>query len=1008
MDQERQRVEADLRGLLDGDILCDDVFLQMYACDASIYEIRPLGVVRPRGVADVVATVQYAAEHNLPVHARGAGTGLAGESLGAGLVIDFSHYMRRIISIADDQARVQPGVIHATLNRQLLRVNRQFGPDPSTRSVTTMGSVLSLDGSGSHWMRYGSARSHIISMQVVLADGEVMEISRHQVHDPHEATAHPRRAELTQKVSKLITRSTAVLKNHQPKTAVNRSGYHLYDVLEDGKLDLAKMLVGSEGTLALITEATVHTDPVAAHRGMALLFFDRLDWAARAAVEIPAMNAAACDLMDRRLLTIARETDPRYEKIIPASAEAMLLVELQDDNENDLRARMHQLVNRIQRRRRLAFDSRVTLEDAERNLYWRIARRVVPTLYQLKGSTRPIPFVEDIAIPPQILPAFLVRVQNVLKSHKLTASLFAHAGHGQLHLRPFIDLSNPRDVARMHDFAIDLYNEVIQAGGTISGEHGDGLSRTWYAEQQHGPLYGVFRRLKEIFDPAGILNPGKVIDSNPQKVHHNLRRTSQLYFAQKSGVSPGGAGRMEDQQSQETAGNTAPQPSPKQNLEPLLIWQGDELSYATRSCNGCGRCRTQSPMERMCPVFRVAPAEEASPRAKANLLRGVLTGALPAEELSGDTLKALADLCVNCHQCRLECPASVDIPKIALEAKAQYVATNGLHPRDWFIANLDTVARWASMIQPVANWALGNRTMRWLLEKTAGVAQGRKLPQLAPRSFMRIAHRRRLTRPTRRTGRKVVYFVDTYANWFDVSLAESLVEVLEHNGVAVFVHPGQQPSGMTSIALGSVDKARRLAQHNTRLLAEAVRQGYHVIATEPAAALCLTHEYKNLIDDDDARLVAENSSEACDYLFALHQTGQLELDFRPLNATLGYHEPCHAKAINSTGSAEQLLRLIPGLNVRRVERGCSGMAGAYGLKRENYRNSLRAGWGLISEIRQPEIIAGATGCSACKMQMEQGAAKPTIHPLKMLSMSYGLAAGPEELLYQRPSELYVT
>ncbi len=1004
MDQERQRVEADLRGQLEGDILCDDVFLQMYACDASIYEIRPLGVVRPRGVADVVATVQYAAEHGLPIHARGAGTGLAGESLGAGLVIDFSHYMRRIISIADDQARVQPGVIHATLNRQLLRVNRQFGPDPSTRSVTTMGSVLALDGSGSHWMKYGSARSKTISMQVVLADGEVMEVSTHAVHDPHEETAHPRRAELTKKVSGLITRSTAMLANHRPKSAVNRSGYHLYDVLEDGKLDMAKMLVGSEGTLALITEATVHTDPVAAHRGMALLFFDRLDWAARAAVEIPSMDAAACDLMDRRLLTIARETDPRYEKIIPASAEAMLLVELQDENDNDLRTRMHQLVNRIQRRRRLAFDSRVTLEDAERNLYWRIARRVVPTLYQLKGSTRPIPFVEDIAIPPNILPAFLVRVQNVLKSHKLTASLFAHAGHGQLHLRPFIDLSNPGDVARMHDFAIDLYNEVKQAGGTISGEHGDGLSRTWYAEKQHGPLVNVFRRLKDIFDPDGILNPGKVISSNAQQVHHNLRRTSQLYFSQKSGVSPG---KISDAGTSNGAVAEAAPPK-SQNMQPLLVWDEDELSYATRSCNGCGRCRTQSPIERMCPIFRVAPAEEASPRAKANLLRGVLTGALPAEELSGDSLKALADLCVNCHQCRLECPASVDIPKIALEAKAQYVATNGLHPRDWFIANLDTVARWASMIQPVANWALGNRTMRWLLEKTTGVAQGRKLPQLAPRSFMRIAHRRRLTRPTRRTGRKVVYFVDTFANWFDVRLAESLVEVLEHNGVAVFVHPGQKPSGMTSIALGSIDKARRLAQHNTRLLAEAVRQGYHVIATEPAAALCLQHEYTNLLDDDDAKLVAENSSEACDYLFALHQTGQLELDFRPLNTTLGYHEPCHAKAISTAGSAEQLLRLIPGLNVRRVEQGCSGMAGAYGLKRENYRNSLRAGWGLISEIRQPDISAGATGCSACKMQMEQGAAKPTIHPLKMLSLAYGLSNNSDDLFLQRPSELFVT
>ena len=439
-----------------------------------------------------------------------------------------------------------------------------------------------------------------------------------------------------------------------------------------------------------------------------------------------------------------------------------------------------------------------------------------------------------------------------------------------------------------------------------------------------------------------------------------------------------------------------------------LRWTAAEVAEVARDCNGCGACRSQLSDVRMCPIFRLAPAEESSPRAKANVMRAVLAGKLDSATLASEEFKAVADLCVNCKMCRLECPASIDIPRLMIEGKGAYVRVNGLSTSDWIMSRIDWLSAVGSMFRPIANWAIAHRGGRWLIEKTLGIAQGRKLPRFAARSFMRVAARRRLTRATRRSGRKVLYFVDTYANYHDPQLGEALVEVMQHNGIAVYVHPGQTSSAMPLISLGALGRAQTLARRNISLLAEAVRQGYQIVTTEPSAALALREEYPALVEDDDARVVAENTSEACTYLWKLHETGGLQLDLRPVNATIGYHMPCHLRALQVGSPGESLLRLIPGLVVQRLESGCSGMAGTFGLKRENYRASLRAGWSLISRVRDPGIQVGATECSTCKLQMEQGTHKATIHPLKILALAYGLMPEAADLLAVRSEELVVT
>ncbi len=993
MNLERSRIKADLSGLLKGEILCDDVHLQLYASDASLYQIRPLAVIRPTGVDDVVAAVKYAGENHISIHPRGSGTSVCGNPLGSGLVIDFSAAMRRVVHVDGDHVTLQPGVILANLNRQLAPLNKLFGPDAALRSVTTMGGVLATNASGSHWLKYGSPRDKVRSLQAVLADGQVIEIGRGVSIAPESHAA-----KLTEQVHDIVTKRHEIIEQHSPRTRVNHAGYPLDDLDVRGQTDLARLFVGSQGTLGIITQAELQLDDVPVHRGVILLFFDRMETAARAAIDVVATDVVACDLLDRRLLSLAREDQLTFSRLVPAEAEAMLLVEYEGINNEELQGKLNQLIYRIQKRKKLAFHSRLATEVDERNLFWRLARRVLPSLYRLKGSGQAVPFVDEIAVAPEELPSFLTDVHVILNQLEVTATVYSHVGQGVVHLHPFLDLGNRRDVEKMEPLAKQIYERTLKVGGTISGSHGDGLSRTWYLRQQYGRLYDVFKEVKRIFDPQNLLNPGKIIDEPPNQLTDHFRPIEIASHWRASSEST----ETEPAKKVKAAATTSPAAQLK-IITPLLNWTPQEMTLAARNCNGCGRCRTTSPDERMCPIFRMLPNEEASPRAKANLVRGLLSGELSADTLSQEVLKEVADLCVNCHQCRLECPAAVDIPKLMVEAKAQYVATNGLRISQWLMTRLDLLYWFGGRFPWLTNRIIGHRMARWSLERVFGLAQGRKLPRFSPSSLIRWAARQSLNRPSRTSQRKVLYFVDAFANWNDVELGKALIKVMQHNGIEVFLPQDQGLSGMSLICDGLIGPARKLAHRNVELLADFVRQGYHVVTTEPSAALAIKHEYLNLLTDEDAQLVADNTSDSCSYLWNLHTVGQLELDFKPLNAVVGYHLPCHMRALDPNIPGHKLMDLIPGLVVEYIERGCSGMAGLYGMKIQNYRRSLRAGVGLMTALRRPEIVVGATECSTCKIQMEHGTVKATVHPIKVLALAYGLM--PElNNLFERRSE----
>jgi FAD/FMN-containing dehydrogenase/Fe-S oxidoreductase len=949
-------VRDDLRGLIKGEILFDDLSRALYSTDASIFHVMPLGVVVPHDEGDVQAVVRYAAETHLPLIARGAGTGVAGESLGPGIMLDLSKHFRAIVDVGPDTVRVQPGVVYRDLAARLALVGRRFAPDPTSGVQCTVGGMLATNASGARVLLHGYTRDHVEMLRVVLSDGDTSWMGL-ESRKPVPEAEPSRLRDICNQVTSLLVRHAELVASCRPRTPFNRCGYLLHDVLTPEYLNLARLLVGSEGTLAIFTEATLRTIPLPTDRGLVLFGFESLEAALRTVQLALPTKPAACELIDRRLVSLARGRGAEIKAVIPAEAEAVLLVEYESDEPVDAREKALELVDRLHRTERLAQFAVTAFEPDEIERLWLLRETVLPSLYGLRGGPQPVAFVEDVGVPVEELPHYLHRVQEIFKRHETTASFLIHAGSGQVHTRPFLDLQRPADVSRLWSIAEEIHGLALELGGTVSTQHGTGLARTPWVERQYGRLYPVFKELKAIFDPHLLLNPGKITGPDPGMPAWPLR------------------------------------PPPVAAAEPpqwALRWLPGDVRAEVLSCNGCGNCRTAAPQQRMCPVFRATHAEPASPRAKANLLRHLLQEGTDPRVLSSDEVREIADSCVNCRMCAVECPAHVNVCKLMLEVRAANVAEHGLDWTDWALARTESFASLASTFAFLVNPGLASRTVRWVLERFLGISRKRHLPTFVARPFLRRAVRQGLTRRPRTKNQRIAYFVDVYANYNDPQIAAATVAVLQHNGIEVYVPPGQRGCGMAPLAFGDVETAREIAQHNLRALADLAREGFPIVCSEPTAALMLRQDYPDLLDDPDANLVAEQVVELTSYLWDLHRAGRLRTDFRPVHLSVGHHVPCHLKALGKPPAGPALLALIPGLRVLTIDVNCSGMAGTFGLKAANYEVALEAGRPLLERLRGPQALFGSTECSTCRLQMEDGSHKRTLHPVQYLAFAYGL------------------
>lgn len=960
MDEQQLRILEDLSGEFDGELRFDAVTREVYSCDGSIYQILPLGVACPRHAEDVVRLAAYAHENDIPLIPRGAGSGVAGGCLGRGIVIDFSRHMNRILQVDEKTVRVQPGVVRDQLNRHLHQFGRYLPPDPSNTAVTTIGGMMAVDAAGSHAVRVGSMREYVDSIDLVLADGFRFEATR--VPDALSIPKPSRENDIAHQLAQLLHEHAALIRERQPPLIRNCSGYHLRGVLDGADLDLPRMLVGTEGTLGMFTEATLHTFPLPSRQGVALLVFGDLQRALDAIEVMAGLQPSACDLLDRRLLSLAREADPRFQPLIPVQAEAAVLVEQVGFTNRQVRDRLQNMIHVARNADSTAVVTIETYDQQEMEFLWSLPYRVVPLLIRLKGETRALPFVEDIAVPPESLHGFLKKAQKVFQKHWVTASLYAHAASGQIHYRPFLELPNPDNAAKIEELSRELYEVAMQFGGTISGEHGNGLARTAFIRTQYGPLYKVFQRIKEIFDPHNLLNPGKILNDDPHLTIRDFR------------VNPDSK-------------------LPGNELVPLqLNWKSGEIEDETLRCNGCGNCRVQeSPAYRMCPFFHETTSEIQAPRSKANLIRAFTTNSIDLKSFSIDEARELANSCFNCKQCQLECPSNVNIPALAIEAKAQCVASSGLTREDWYLSRAHSFGRLGVALSPLANRALSSRVCRWMIEKLLGISQFRRLPKFAGRTFLKswLASRHREDRMKDKSA-EIVYFVDHYANFHDTELADAFLRILAHHKIDVVIPRRQVASGMAMISAGDLDAARELAEINVGILGDLAREGKQIVCTEPTAAVCLKHEYPRVLDHPDVDIVAQQTIDAGTYFQQLHQQQRLMTDFESLDLTVGYHTPCHTRFLNASVPWLEILQLIPDLKIERIDKGCSGMAGAFGMSAHNFQLSLKLGAGLISEMQRPDLDLGASECSSCKFQMKQETSLPSLHPLKLMALAYGV------------------
>ncbi|HEX3146974.1 MAG TPA: FAD-linked oxidase C-terminal domain-containing protein [Gemmataceae bacterium] len=939
----RTRLRDDLRRDFRGELHVDAVTRTLYSTDASIFQVEPLAVAVPRDEDDLRTLVRYAHERSIPLVPRGAGTGLAGASLGPGIVIDLSVHFRAIQEMAVDWVRVQAGVTLERLNAHLAKSGRRLAIDLESSASCTIGSTIATDARG-NTARHGSMREQVRRLRVVWDDGTTAELAADDtLCEPPGRRTH----EILEGVRAIVATHADAITASRLDTGLKSCGYRVDRIGDPSRSNHIELLVGSEGTLAILTEATLRTIPIAPARQTAVFGFPSLELAIEAGLIAARFQPSVCEVVDHRYLALARPTS------LDDPAEALLFVEFESDTCDDARELVRATSNHIV----TAVPQMSNFAEHEVGSLEAICRSANTASFANVRGPRPLPIVEDLGVAPTKLSAFVAKIDETLKRFELAATLRIRVSTGHVDLRPLIDPTSKADSAKLWPLADELCSLAISMGGTISAHHGIGLARTPWVARQFPQLVPAFREVKQLFDPRGILNSGKIVGPDPGRPAWPLRKEP-------------------DQASE-----------PAAKLPLVLQWATGEMTQAIDACNACGVCRTEEPAERMCPTFRATHAEAAAPRAKANVFRAIVESA--GIQAGDDDVRKVADLCVNCKMCAQECPSRVDVPKLMLEAKAANHQAHGLRRSAWFLARMDGLAELGSRIAPLTNMLLGRPLMRWGLERIFGLARGRTLPAFAFRPFLRRARRRGLTRrPTESAA--VALFVDTFANVCDPTIAEATVAVLQHNNVAVYVPHRQRGTGATALVQGDTDVARERLRFNVRHLAEAARAGDTIVCPEPTAALFFRIDALGLSDDPDVQLVASRTMELTSYLWGLHAIGNLRTDFQPLPFSLGHHVPCHVKALGDGVHGPGLLGLIPQLQVNKIDVSCSGMAGTYGLNARNLPISLAAGQPMLDELAKARHQHGSSECSACRLQMQFGTGKRALHPVQFLALAYGL------------------
>ncbi len=978
-----------LRSELRGEVRFDRTSRLLYATDASIYQIEPLGVVLPRDRDDVEKLVRIAADQDLPLLPRGAGTSLSGQAIGRAIVVDFSKYMNRILSYdpARQTVRVQPGVVLDQLNRFLANYGVEFGPDVATSSRATLGGMIGNNSAGARSVVYGKTIDHVVELSVLFSDGSaatLAPLSAQEWQQLHQAPG--REGEVCRAVERILRDCRDEIRRRFPRVLRRVSGYNLDEMLRAQQIadgvppqqtypfslpprmplpdphqpwNLARLVVGSEGTLAIVTDALLRVHRRPALRVLLLLAFEELIAALDAVGPLLETGPSAIECLDRLLLQLAEQnTDAaRYRALIPGEPDAVLVVEYSGESEAELLARCQDALRRAAEGRWSAH--RLVTQPGEVDAVWALRKKGVALLYSMPGGRKPIGFVEDTAVEPARLGEFVRRFRSILRRHGVEGSFYGHASVGCLHIRPLLDLRQPKHVEIMRQIAREVVELVLEFEGALSGEHGDGLARSEFNRVVFGDrLYEAFRTIKRAFDPASLLNPGKIVDA-PAMTEH-LRP-----FASGPNTA--------------AAGGTLVEPTFRHRTH-------DGFAETIDSCMGAAVCRKLTGT--MCPSYMVTLEEMHSTRGRANLLRAALAGLDVDEEA---LLEAL-DLCLMCKGCKAECPANVDMALLKTEYLHDYYRRHRRPILDYAVAYAGRLNRLAALAPRLVNFLTGRDWFRGLLEWAVGIDRRRPLPRLARHSFRNwyAANRRRLQMPPGSSDNRPIYLLaDCFSTYYEPHVLGMLARLLHTVGYPVHLAP-LRCCGRTFLSKGMLDEFRSLARTNVQGLSQIRRQGGVVVGVEPSCVLTFRDEYTELpIAEGREQLLRETVLLAEEFLLSV--LDRMRLKLAPSNHEVLIHGHCHQKAAGLADLAQRLLQQVPGLVVELLDTGCCGMAGFFGYERRHYEISVAiARRDLLKKLtRRPGAILAAGGFS-CRSQVRDLTDRTVLHPVELFCLAAGI------------------
>ena len=968
-------LEHELRKVIAGDVRFDRASRLLYATDASMYQVEPIGVVVPKTPEDVHAAVELAAKRQVALLARGGGTSLSGQTVNQALVLDFSRYLCRVLEVNREElwARVEPGLVQDELNHHVRPLGLLFGPDTSTSNRATLGGMLGNNSGGAHSIAYGLTVDHALELHALLADGSRVVFG---TLTEEAFRAKGPRPGLEGQIYRELARIRAEYRDEivarYPAHWRRVSGYNLNELIKDFPLNLARVVVGSEGTLLTILEAKVRLVHRPRQTALEVIHYGDIQEALESSQAILETGPYAVELTGKMILDLARGNIEQGKRMgfVQGDPGAILIVEYAGDTEAEVRGKVETLEG-LRQRQGFGYAAHVALDPAEQQSIWKLRKAGLGLLLGMKGDKKPIAFVEDTAVDPKHLAEFVPRFREVFAKHDTSAAYYGHCSVGCLHIRPVIDLKTPRGLEQVRAIADEITDLVVEFGGTLSSEHGDGRARSPFLERLYGPtLMRAFRELKRAFDHENRLNPGNIVDSAGLTEHLRYGTSYKTW-------------------------------------EPatLLDFSGQGgFAAAVEMCNGVGVCR-KTLEGTMCPSYLVTRDEEHTTRGRANALRAVLSGTLPASEFTGTRLYEIMDLCLECKGCKAECPSNVDMAKLKYEFLHHYYQANGLPLRNRLFGRIARLLRVGSRLPWAFNRLAGLGASRWLLEKVAGIDRRRPLPPLAHETFTdwfrrtepgrRTQPRRTFVRPpTEEAGpgdpatinpatKDVVLFHDTFITYNTPEIGRAAVRLLEALGYRV-VLVDRKCCGRPLISKGLLAEARDHAAWNVARLLPWAARGVAIVGLEPSCLLTLRDEWVDLLRTDEARTVARQSLLLEEFLLRERGRGLAPI-FGARGRRALLHGHCHQKALVGTAPTVAALEWA-GYEVTEVDSGCCGMAGSFGFEREHYDLSVALGNRRLAPAVKgapPETEVVAPGIS-CRQQIEHLTGRRAKHPAELL------------------------